>query len=100
MSSEAVRNVRQQVENYRRALKYLDGCGDLTYEKLREAWQIAGVDMPESQLRQQWSQADYILPTGGRPGGKESLRFMMRNTLIEAIATFESLADKLAGSGK
>jgi hypothetical protein len=100
VSSETVRKVRQQVENYRSALKYLDGCGDLTYEKLREAWHIAGVNMPESQLRQQWSQADYILPTGGQPGGKESLRFMMRNTLIESIATFEALADRLAESGK
>ena len=88
------------MENYRSALKYLDSCGDLTYEKLREAWRISGVDMPESQLRQQWSQADFILPTGGRPGGKESLRFMMRNTLIESIATFESLADRLTESEK
>jgi hypothetical protein len=99
-TSEAVRNVRQQAENYRRALKYLDGCGDLTYEKLREVWRISGVNMSESQLRQQWSQAHYILPTGGQPGGKEYLRLMMRKTLTEAIATFETLADKLARSGK
>lgn len=103
MGSEAGRKARQTAENYRRALKYLDECGELTYEKLVEANRIAGVDMSESQLRAMWEQADHILPTpraGGRPGGKEFLRFQMRNTLIESIATFEALADKLGVSEK
>lgn len=100
MASEAGKKARQIVENYKRALKYLDECGELTYQKLVEANRIAGVDWSESQLRAMWEQADHILPTGGQPGGKEFLRFQMRNTLIEAIATFEGLADKLAVSQK
>ena len=94
MGSE-VNYLRQTVENYKQALKYLDECGELTYEKLVEANRIAGIDMPESQLIGMWEQADCILPTGGEPGGKEFLRFQMRDTLIESIATFEALTDKL-----
>lgn len=100
IGSEVGKKARQIVENYKLALKYLDECGELTYEKLVEANRIAGVVMPESQLRAMWDQADYILPTGGQPGGKEFLRFQMRSTLIEGIATFEALADKLGASEK
>lgn len=47
-----------------------------------------------------WKEADNILPRGGIPGGKEYLRFTMRNSLIEGIAIFESLYDKLGASEK
>jgi hypothetical protein len=100
MASEIAQDFRQRVENYKRALKYLDECGDLTYDKILEATQIASFDMPESQLRAMWEQADDILPSSGQPGGKESLRFVMRNKLIEGIAAFESVADELGASKK
>ena len=100
MSSAIGREARQRVDNYKRALKSLDECGDLTFIKLREAVRIAGVDLSESQHRAMWDQADNILPTGGKPGGKEFLRFQMRNTLIQGIATFEAVADKLGASEK
>lgn len=100
MGSEVSRKARQMVENYKRALKYLDECGELTYEKFVEANRIAGVDVSESQLRAMWDQAKYILPTGGQPGGTEYLRFQMRNTLIEGMATFDSVADKLNAIAK
>lgn len=98
MANEILREARQRAANYKRALKYLDECGTLTYDKLREANRIAAVDMAESQLRTMWEQAGYILPTGGHPGGQEFLRFQMRSTLMEGIATFEAVADKLGKS--
>jgi hypothetical protein len=100
MAGEAARQTRQRLDGYKRALKYLDECGDLTLDKMREANRIARVDMPEFQLRALWEQADCVLPTDGHPGGHESMRFHMRNTLIEAIAAFEALADKLGLSEK
>ena len=100
MGNEVSKKTRQIVENYTRALKYLDECGELTYEKLVEANRIAVVDMSEAQLRTMWEQADYILPTGGQPGGKENLRFQLRNTLIKGIAAFGELSDKLGASEK
>ena len=100
MASETAQEARQRVDNYKRALKYLDECGDLTYLKLREANRIAGVDMSDLELRSMWAQADFIMHKGGQPGGKESLRFVMRKTLIEGIAIFEALADELGESEK
>ena len=100
MGTEVARELKQRVDNYKRALKYLDECGDLTYDKLHEANRISGGDMADSRLRAMWEQADTILPTHGQPGGKEFLRFQMRNSLIEGIATFESLAGKLVASEK
>ncbi len=100
MGSEVAKKARQIVENYKRAIKYLDNCGELTFENLAEANRIAGVDMSEVQLRGMWEQADFILPASGRPGGKEFLRFEMRNTLIKGLATFEAVADKLGVSEK
>lgn len=91
--------MRQSVESCKRALKYLDECGELTYEKLAEANRIAGV-MSEAELRTMWEQADYILPTGGEPGGKEFLRFQMRDALIMGIAALEEVSDKLGTSEK
>lgn len=94
MESEGSKMARQQVESYKRALKYLDECGELSYEMLAEANRIAGVDISESKLRAAWEHAAFILSTGGQPGGREYLRFQMRNAFIEGIAIFEADSDK------
>jgi len=88
------REARERAANYRKAVAHLDGCGELTFDKLVKATQIAGVEM-ESDLRRMWSQADYVLPKPGEPGGKEFVRFTLRKTLIEGAETFDDLADKL-----
>lgn len=80
------------VIRYKRALKYLDACGVLTMEKLREAQEIAGAPLPEAQLKQMWESASSILPSRNEPGGHEYLRAAMRKTLIEGINTFQELA--------
>lgn len=100
MANETVQKVRQRADNYKQALKCLDECGDLTYDKLREANQIAGIDMSESELQEMWKKAGYIFSSDNHPGGKEFLRFELRKTLIEGITTFEAIADKLGTTEK
>jgi hypothetical protein len=100
MASQVAREARQRVKNYKQALKYLDSCGEFTFEKYCKTNQIATLDMSDSKLRALWDQADFILPMDGMPGGKEAVRFLMRDSLIEGITTFESLSDKLGGSAK
>ncbi len=90
-------DARNRAENYRKAVRYLDTCGELTLDKLRKATQIAGVEM-ESDLRRMWSQADAVLPRMGEPGGKEFVRFTVRKTLLEGIQTFDALAKQLGAS--
>jgi hypothetical protein len=88
------REARQTAAKYRKAVAYLDGCGQLTFDKLVKATEIAGVEM-ESELSRMWSQADYVLPESGQPGGKEFVRFTIRKTLIEGAEVFDDLADNL-----
>lgn len=95
MENEAGHKAIKTVENYRRALKFLEECGDFTYEKLKEAHEIAGIDVPDYQLRSEWSDALAVLPLGGRPGGREMLRSLMKKELKEGISTFKALARKL-----
>jgi hypothetical protein len=82
---------KERVDHYKRALKYLDGCGPLTIDKLRESQQIAGTPVPETQLRQMWDSAAIILSSNNEPGGHEYLRTAMRKTLTEGISLFQKL---------
>ena len=95
MGTDVRKEVKQRIENYKKALKYLDSCKTFTYDNLVKANQIAGSPIPEPDLQRMWEQSKYILPTGGEPGGTESLRQTMRNTLIESISAFENLANEL-----
>jgi len=92
--------VEEKIKNYKRALKYLDSCGELSYEKLCEAHRIAGLEAPESELRMMWQQSVHVIGRPGRPGGTEFLRGQIRSTLIEAIDTFKDLSGKLSRSNK
>jgi len=38
---------RQRAENYRKALEYLDNCGELTFEKWVKVNRVAGIEMDE-----------------------------------------------------
>ena len=94
MSIEAGREARQRAENYRRALKYLDSVRGFTYENFAEMNRIAGNLYSESDMRRMLAESQYALPTGGEPGGAEFLKMSLRNSLIEGISVFESVADK------
>jgi hypothetical protein len=95
MPGELKQEIQLQIKNYKDALKYLEECGVLTLDKFLRINQMSGIDAPESKLLSIWEQADYMLPVGGKPGGTEALRQIMREQLIEGIATFEALADEL-----
>ena len=92
MANDVSRFARQKVDNYRRALRYLDGCGDITLDKMREAIRLSGVDMSERDLHLMWDGADKVLPTAGMPGGQEAARHILRQTLIRGMAVFEGAA--------
>lgn len=98
MASQAGAKLVETIKKYRNALKYLDTCGELTFEKLQKAHDIAGVDVPVSQLRADWDLADGVLAREGQPGGKEYHRFQMKRSLQEAITTFEDTARKMGVS--
>lgn len=95
MGTDVRKKVEQRVENYRKALKYLDSCSTFTYDNLVKANQIAGSPIPESDLQRMWKQSPLVLPTGGKPGEVEFIHQKMRSTLIEGISVFERLAREL-----
>jgi hypothetical protein len=95
MGIDARKEAKRIAENYKKALKYLDKCKNFTYDDLVKTNQIAGSPMSEPDLQRMWEQSQYILPIGGEPGGAESLRKMMRNTLIESISAFETIVQEL-----
>jgi hypothetical protein len=96
MGSEAAKQARQNVENFRNAITYLDSCGDdFTYANFREADRIAGGNTSESEAQAMWSQAQLIMPSVEHRGGGDAIRHMMRNTFEEGLRTFGTLADRL-----
>jgi len=87
-------HLQEQVENYRRAIKYLDTCGELTLEKLRTARSIAGAGPDDAWFENMWVKSVNILPDvvcPGHPGGRETLRYDWKQEMVKAIATFEQL---------
>ena len=89
---EARVHLETNLAAYKRAVQYLDNCGELTLEKLIEARNIAGAGPEDNWLRNMWGKASNILPgIGEGPGGREQLRYDMRKTLVQAIGQFEQL---------
>jgi hypothetical protein len=58
MAMEFSAEYRLTIDSYKRALKFIDECGDITYDKLKEAYKIANIDIPESELQARWSQIE------------------------------------------
>jgi len=79
--------------NYIQAVEFLDGCGEFSLAKLRRAYEIAGVDTPETdeETERIWERSSQILSSlaagrgPGEPGGHEFLRFELRRTYLEGI---------------
>jgi hypothetical protein len=91
-SNEARAQLAKNIVAYKRSIKYLDTCGELTLEKLIEARRIAGNGPDDDWYRAMWIKAQRILPgVGEGPGGREQLRYDMRKTMIQAVAQFEAL---------
>lgn len=95
MASDVGREARETADNYRKAVKYLDGCPGFTLDNFREMNRLTGGNFNEFEMQSMYEQSHAILPTGGRQGGVLSLKAMQRATLIEAIAAFDQVADQL-----
>ena len=91
MSSKVVKEAQKKIENYKKALKFLQGLKSFTYEDYVKAIRMAGVDMAESEMRQQWDMAKMTIY------GTESLRQTQIEVLREGIQVFEEVVKKLSG---
>jgi hypothetical protein len=95
MGGNVETKAREQVASFRKALEYIDNCGDFTFEKFREADRIAGGTMTESEARSMWSQSEGVMPGDTHSGGPDFLRHTLRTTFVEGIEMFGTLADEL-----
>ncbi|MEO0250394.1 MAG: hypothetical protein ABIN58_12895 [candidate division WOR-3 bacterium] len=84
-----VEKARELVENYKRALAYLNGVSELTYDNFRQAIHLAGNPVPESEIRQQWEMAKMTLQ------GTESLRQTYREVWEKGIEVFGQIVREL-----
>ena len=93
MVSEAGRKVatgaKERAKKYKRSLKYLDSCTHFSYKDLVKTNKIAGNVMSESELRRMWKMSKKTFE------GTEGHKQILRNTLIEGINAFESVANEL-----
>jgi hypothetical protein len=79
------------VTDYKRALAYLDSCGPFDEQKLREVNRIAGNPLSEREIQTMLSAAVFMMATPTRPGGMESVRAHVRESLV----TFIQMTGKL-----
>ena len=86
---ENVEKAKELVENYKRALAFLDGVSEWTYANFRHAIRLSGVPMQESEIRQQWQMAEGTLE------GTESLRRIYREVWQEGLEVFSRIAREL-----
>lgn len=93
------KETRQKAEDYKRALRYIDGCADFTFEAFLETNRLAGNLMTESEVRRMYQDTAYILPVNGI-SGKEELKKIIRQTLAEGVQVFGDLAVELEKSDK
>ena len=78
-----------KVKKYKEALKYLEECAGFTYEDVSRINEIAGNPIEELKLRQMWNiSIDTI-------AGKEGFKQTLRDTLVEGIEAFESVAKRI-----
>jgi hypothetical protein len=94
IGSEVIRNL----QGFRKALKYLDSCGELTLDKLRKVAELQGGNLDEAAIQHLWQMKDMIMPRPGESGGAEFVRIEIRKTLVEGIKVYEALANKLGVS--
>jgi lipoate synthase len=91
MSSSVAKEARQRAENYKKALEFLERLQSFTYDDYVKSIKMAGIDMTESEMRQQWNTAEMTIP------GPKILRQTQIEVLREGIRVFEEVANKLGG---
>ena len=92
---DIVKRTKQTIENYEKAVKYLDECNEFDFDSLLEAHRIAGTEAKGSELREMWSEAKLVLPGPNNLGGVQSLRKITRDSFTEAIIEFQKLVDTM-----
>ena len=88
-SEEAIRQFRTKLGKIRKAIKYIDGCGEFTFEKMVKANDIAEGDMTRSQLHDMWDQAV------GHPEGPEHVRREIRAAYKGSIDDLTGIAEQM-----
>jgi lipoate synthase len=91
MGSNIAMEARQRADNYRRALQFLEGLQNFTYADYTKSIKMAGIEMTESEMRQQWNMSEMTIP------GTESLRQTQIEVLKEGVRVFGDIAQKLGG---
>ena len=91
MGSKAAKEAKRRAENYRKALRFLEGLQSFNYGDYVESIRTAGIEMTELELRQRWDMAGMTIP------GTDSLRQTQIEVLREGIRVFEEVAKKLGG---
>jgi len=90
-----IKDTKRQIEDFKKAVKHIDECGDFDFDDFKETNRIAGTNAQESELLEMWSEARLVLPGPGHPGGVESLRQVTRDSFIAAAAEAQKLVDKM-----
>jgi ankyrin repeat protein len=81
----------KRLKGFQAALAYLDDCGELTSDKLRELATFVGHEIDEERLREMWELIEREMSTPEDPRGRTALRASIREQLLESIRVTDSL---------
>lgn len=91
MGSNVVKEAKKRADNYRKAVSFLEGLKNFTYNDLIKSMKMAGTEMTESDNLQVWIKA-----TAKSKAGAEPLRQILIISLQTSIKNFEE-AGRLGG---
>ena len=92
---DIIKDTKQGIENFKKAINYLDGCDEFDFDDFKKAHRIAGTKSQESELREMWAEAKLVLPGPGHSGGVESLREVTRDSFVTGVAEAQKLVDMM-----
>jgi len=92
---DVIESTKKKIVSLKNAIKYLDDCAEFTFEAYQEAYRVAEIEQKESQLKHMWSQAKFVLPSDGLPGGVEALRQITRESFVDSIGQLKRLVDRM-----
>ena len=87
--SGVLQMAKETLENYKKALAYLDTCGPLDEAKFREMNRLAGSKFTEPDIQGFLGQAKLVI------GGLETMRPSLRDTFQEGIRAFGEVVRQL-----
>lgn len=91
ISQENADDARARSARYRKALEYLNSCGEMSFEKYREAYRIADFGMTDWEVRGLWEASiDAIVATHDT----DYARTHLKQELTKGIGLFDRIAAK------